>query len=266
MKRSRFTTYWRVWYTTASNVLQQTFISPWTNALFFFGKSVRFAMMMVFLFVIRQSGATMAGYSTQQLVVFFLVYQILDVSTQILFRGVYMFTALIREGRFDAYLSKPISPLFMALTGHPDLNDTLFLAPVLLVSGWIIAGLNLSFTITHLVWFSLLFANGFLIATGLHILVLAAGIILTEVDGVVWLYRDLLRLGQFPVAVYAQPLRSLLTFVIPVALMISIPAESLVGDITAIKILGAVVAGCGFFGASLFVWKLALRQYSGAGG
>ncbi len=266
MTLRRLKTYWLIWFTTASNALQQTFISPWTNALFFFGKTVRFCMMLVFLFVLRKSEAGMAGYSPDQVVVFFLTYQFLDVSTAVLFRGVYMFSPLIRDGRFDSYLSKPISPLFRALMGHPDINDALFLLPVVGVSLWIVSKLDIVLSLSGILWYLLLLANGYLIALGMHILVMAAGIIIVDVDGVIWLYRDLIRLGQFPVTVYQEPLRSILYFVMPVGLMVTIPTTVLLGSIHVYTIAGTVLAGIGLLGLSLIIWKLALRQYSGAGG
>lgn len=266
MTRVRLRTYWLIWYTTAANALQQAFVSPWTNALFFLGKAIRFSMMLAFLFVLRRANAGMAGYTADQVVVFFLTYQLVDISTQILYRGVYMFSPLIRDGRFDGFLSKPMSPLFRALTGHPDINDTLFLLPVLVSTAWIFSTLELALTGVGIAWYLLLLANGFLIATGLHILILAAGILLTDVDGVIWLYRDLMRFGQFPAVVYAEPLRSVLYFVVPVGLMVTIPAEVLLGELTMPKIVGTLLAGVGFLGVSLIAWKYALRQYSSAGG
>ena len=177
-----------------------------------------------------------------------------------------MFSPLIREGRFDSYLSKPVSPLFRSLMGHPDLNDAMFLLPMIGVSLWIVSQLQVAISLTSVLWYLVMLLNGFSIALGLHILVMSACIILVDVDSIIWLYRDLLRLGQFPVTVYQEPLRSLLYFVMPVALMVTIPTQGLLGDVGPVLIFGTLLAGVGFFGVSLYVWKLALRQYSGAGG
>ncbi len=262
----RLYTYWTVWYLTASSAFQQTFISPWTNVLFLFGKVVRFAMMLIFLFVIKGSGAELAGYSANEIVLFFLTYQFLDVSTQILLRGVYMFSPLIQEGQLDSFLSKPISPLFRALTGHPDINDTIFLLPVLIVSFWVTSQLDVNITLASFLWYCVLLLNGYVIAVAFHILVLAAGILLTEVDGIIWLYRDLIRLGQFPVSVYSEPLRSILYFIIPVGVMVTVPADVLLGTITPLRVIGAFLVGSGLLGMSYYIWKWSLKQYSGAGG
>ena len=65
---------------------------------------------------------------------------------------------------------------------------------------------------------------GLVISAAFHILVLAMGIITLEIDHTVMIYRDLVGLGRFPIDIYKEPLRSLITFIVPIGLMISIPA------------------------------------------
>lgn len=256
--------YWKVWRTVATNALQETFVNRGSNVLFFTGKAIRLAFMLLFLWILKSTVKTIGGYSSDQMVVFFLVYQFVDTFAQILYRGVYVFSNLVRRGEFDFMLLLPINPLFRALTGKPDINDAIFLIPSTALSIWIISQLSLQITPTSAILFAFLLLNSLLIATALHILVLVVGILTTEVDGVIWFYRDVSRMAQFPVSVYMEPLKSFLYFVVPVGIMMTIPAEVLLGKSSTWVIFFSTLFGISFFYLTLKLWQWSLTQYQSA--
>jgi ABC-2 type transport system permease protein len=110
----------------------------------------------------------------------------------------------------------------------------------------------------------ILILNGLLVAAAFHIAVLALGIITLEVDYVIWMYRDLMNLGKLPVDVYKQPLRGILTFLVPVALMVTVPAKVAMGLFTLPNIAISLAGGMLIFYLSLRFWKFALRYYTSA--
>jgi ABC-2 type transport system permease protein len=262
--KQRFLTYCQVWYLTSSNALQQAFVNRYTNMLFFTGKAIRFAMTLVVLLLIKQNVNSFAGYSTDELIIFFLSYQFIDSLAQVFYRGTYLISNAIRSGSFDFLLLKPVNPLFQALTGQPDFNDAIFIVPSTLISILIALQLDLNITLNSLFWYFVLLANAFLIATALHILIIAIGILTTEIDGAVWIYRDFLQLGRYPVTIYLAPLKFALFFIIPIGMMITIPSEVLLNSPPTFSKLFALFYGLFFFVASLKIWKVCLKHYSSA--
>lgn len=260
----RFKTYFNVWFILASNAVQETFVNRWSNSFFFFGKAVRLGMSLTVLLLVKQATKGFGSYTTDQMIVFFLTYQFIDLIAQIFYRGVYTFSNNVRSGEFDLYLSKPINPLFRALTGSPDINDVIFLIPNLIISAIVLSTLNITVTFNSVLIFCVLLINSFLIVTALHILVLTIGVITTEVDGVIWMYRDLIRLGQFPISIYQEPLRFILFFIIPIGFMITIPAEVLLNTTPTYTILLTTIIGVGTFILSLKIWGWGLKLYSSA--
>ncbi len=258
--------YWKVWVTLASYAFQETFLNRWTNGLFLFGKSLRFGMLLVFLFLLHQNITGIAGYSIDQVIVFYLTYQFLDTFSQIIYRGVYSFSSSVRTGELDFYLSKPINPLFRILTGKPDILDVVFFFPTTAVSIWIMMHLDLHITITSVVTYFALLINSFLIVSAFHILVVSLGVLTTEVDNAIMLYRDFTNLSRFPVNIYGEPFRTILFFVIPVGLMNTVPAQVLLNHQPSVGILMTVLIGMGFFFLSLRVWAWAIKNYTSAGG
>ncbi len=261
---NRLISYWKVWHLIAGNALQETFVNRWTNSLFFIGKVFRLAMTLFLLLLIKERVQTFAGYSTDEIIIFFLTYQFIDVLVQILYRGVYMFTHQMRTGEFDFLLTKPINALFQSLMGKPDFTDVLFIIPATLVSLWIALQLDITVTGASIFWYLILLGNAFLIGTGLHILILCLGIVTTNIDSAIWLYRDLMQMGRFPVSIYLEPIKLALFFLVPVGMMITIPSEILLNRPPTYSAVMATIFGISFFLASLHIWKLSLKQYSSA--
>lgn len=257
-------TYYTVWKKLSLNALQISFVNRYTNVLFIIGKALRLTMSFVFLFLIRSQVQHFAQYTTDQMIVFFITYQIIDQITQVFYRSVYSFGHKIRNGEFDFYLVRPLNALFPTLFGQPDINDVLFLLPSFAVMGYLFSTLNLSITWLSVGWYLLLLMNSFLIATAFHIIVAAIAILTTEVDGIIWMYRDLSAMGRFPVSIYLEPLRFALFFIVPVGMMVTIPAELLVGAPPTHSIVLAILVGVVFLATSLWIWREALKQYSSA--
>jgi ABC-2 type transport system permease protein len=119
-------------------------------------------------------------------------------------------------------------------------------------------------TILNFTFYILLLINAFLIATAFHIAVLALGILTTEIDNTIMLYRDITRMGTVPIDIYKEPLRGFLTFIIPVGVMMTFPAKALMGLLSAQMVIFSFLISGIFLWGSLRFWKYALKHYSSA--
>jgi ABC-2 type transport system permease protein len=106
--------------------------------------------------------------------------------------------------------------------------------------------------------------NGFIIATAFHVLVIAVTILTSEIDQAVMIYRDISSLGRFPIDLYRQPISFLMTFVIPIAAMMTLPAKALMGLFSFQGLIYSFFFTILIFWLSLKIWKKALREYSSA--
>lgn len=76
--------------------------------------------------------------------------------------------------------------------------------------------------------------------------------------------RAVLEAGRFPIQGYVGVWRSVLTFVIPVAFMTTVPAEAMLGRATWSWMVAAALLAVGLFTASRLFWRFALRYYTSA--
>lgn len=230
--------------------------------MFLFGKILRFVLFAGFLFFLVSGTKEIAGYDINQVIFFFLTFNIIDVFSQFLFREVYRFRNLIVTGDFDLVLVKPFSSLFRSLLGSADFGDLLTIPPLIFATYFVGTKLNPSFSET--IFYVILLFNGFIIATAFHISVLALGILTTEIDHTILIYRDLTNLGRFPIDIYKQPLQSIITFLIPVGIMIASPTKALFGLLSIKAILFAFLLGVVSINVSLRFWHRAIRSYVSA--
>lgn len=232
---------------------------------FLIGKILRFGLYFMFIFYLLGNTKLLVGYNTTQTIIFFLTFNIIDTLAQILFREVYRFRPLVVSGELDAILIKPYHPFMRILLGGIDFMDiiTVFLYGILLI--YFITQLSVLSVLNVLLFFALII-NGLVIAAAFHIIVLALGILSTEIDHAIMIYRDLTRMGTLPVDIYAEPIRTFFTFVVPIGIMMTFPAKSLFGLLSGQFIAMSFAVSSILLLFSLFLWDRALKKYQSWGG
>ncbi|HEX7041807.1 MAG TPA: ABC-2 family transporter protein [Patescibacteria group bacterium] len=255
--------YIKIWLRYTAGTSQIAFESRTGAAIFIIGKILRFVFFLLFIVVIFSKTKTVAGYSLWQMIFFFLTFNLVDTLPQFLLRDVYRFRGQIINGYFDHTLLKPVSPLFKSLFGGSDIFDffiMIFLIVMLIIGVEHLGGVSS----LNIFLYILLIINAFIIALSFHIFVLCLGILTTEVDNAIMLYRDLTQMGRFPVDIYREPLKSIITFVIPIGIMMTIPAKVMLGVFNIQIIIVSFGIGILIFMLSVLLWRYSLTKYSSA--
>lgn len=257
-------TYAKVWLMTAQQEFQQMLSTRTSAAFFFIGKLFRFIMFFLVLILLKRNVPTLAGYTINAVIVFFLTFNIVDMTTQMFFRGVYQISRMIRTGGLDKQLTQPMSVLFRLLFGSPDLNDFIIFIPFLGFSIWFLLHIQIALSFWSVLLYLLLLFNALAIAMSFHIFVICFGMLTTEVDNTILLYRDLAQMGRLPTEIYREPLRFAITFIIPIGVMMNVPARVLLGTAGLPLMLGSLMIAIVAISLALIAWKYALRAYTSA--
>ncbi len=85
-----------------------------------------------------------------------------------------------------------------------------------------------------------------------------------RIDEIVNLFQGVYAAGRFPVTIYPRWLQVGLTFIIPVAFAVTIPAQALTSRLTPLVLLGTFGLTIAFVIAARLLWRIGLRNYSGA--
>jgi len=87
---------------------------------------------------------------------------------------------------------------------------------------------------------------------------------IVRVDEIVNLFQGVYAAGRWPIGIYPPWLRVGLTFIIPVAFAVTIPADALTSRLTPLILVGTFALTIFFIIVARIFWRLGLKNYSGA--
>ncbi|MBI2008376.1 ABC-2 family transporter protein [Candidatus Amesbacteria bacterium] len=253
----------RVTFRYFINSLEQNISGPTVFIMFFSSKLIRYVLFISFLYYLGSGIKLIGNYTWEQMIFFYLVFILVDSVVQMFFREVYRFRPLVISGGFDMVLAKPFPPLVRCLLGGPDYADLGVLVILLAVISYF-TSVYIHPSLLQFLTFLMMLGNTFIVATAFHIMVLAIGILTLSVDHLIMVYRDLTALVRIPVDLFTEPVRSLITFVIPVGLMFTFPAKTLLGLLSPSLILFSFIFAICYLIFALKFWRFALKHYSSA--
>ncbi len=253
--------YWRIWLRTASMAMQAQLTYRLGSFGFLLGKMIRLLFFFAFMAAVFQHVETVAGYNLVETALFFMTYNLVDMSAQIFFRGVYGARRTVSEGDFDFYLVQPCSPLFRMTCSSVDFLDIITILPVIFMTGMVFARLP-PLGAWNYAAYALLMLNGVVLIFSIHVLVAALAVRTQELESAIWIYRDVMFMGKFPVDVYAPAVRWALTLGIPIAVMTTFPAKALLGRLSAPWIAYAFALSAVSLPLSWLFWKNSVARYT----
>ncbi len=170
----------------------------------------------------------------------------------------------VRQGTLDYALTKPADSQLLV-----SIREIRIWSFVDVITGAIVLGVSVAQLESTVGWID---AAGFAIALVLGaVMIYCFWLILTttafrvvRVENILELFQGVYQAGRWPVGVYPFWMRSSLTFLIPVAFAVTVPAESLTSRITLGTFVLASVFTIALAGATRLIWKFGLKYYSGA--
>ena len=170
----------------------------------------------------------------------------------------------IRQGTFDFVLTKPRdSQLLMSIRRISiwSLMDVLLGVGVLLAA---LVRLGRGLSIPQVLAFLLVLAAGAVIVYSFWLMLATIAFWFVKVENILVVFQSMYQAGRWPVSIYPAALRVLLTFLVPVAFAVTVPAEAIVGRLTWTTLAAALGLAVAIFAAARAFWRYGVRSYSGA--
>jgi len=169
----------------------------------------------------------------------------------------------IWSGTFDFTLIRPVDVQFLASVRHwrPLALLDLALGLGVLVTAALRMGTTL--TLVDVFAFVISLVAGLVI---LYAILLAfAGLVFWSPGFLfTWLFDALFQMARYPVGLYPGWLRLILTWVVPVGVMTTVPAQALSGDLSVGALIGSLVLAGMLFAAATWLFRTGLRRYASA--
>ena len=169
----------------------------------------------------------------------------------------------IWNGQFDFTLLRPVNAQFLASVRHWRPFALVDLALGLGVLAVAVAQLGQSLTPLRLATFLLTLLIGVAI---LYAILLAFSALTLWNPGFLftWVFDGLFSMARYPVGLYPGWLRLVLTWIVPVGLMTTVPAQTLTGTLPGLTLVAALLAALALLAASSLLFRLGLRRYASA--
>lgn len=215
------------------------------------------------LFLFYRTGYTFTGWSWSAALLVLGIFTLLQgFAATFLAPNLNRIVRHVQEGTLDFVLLKPISSQFWLSThtlspwGLPDL-----------VFGTIVigyAGTDLGLSINNYLISAIPLFFGFVILYSLWFILGATSIWFVKIYNSTEVLRGLLEAGRYPIVAYPTAYRFFFTFVVPVAFLTTIPAQTMLGQGEINWSIGAGVLAIVLFWISKAFWQFALRFYTSA--
>lgn len=226
---------------------------------------------LAFIWVLLSQVGTIGGWTFDELFFLYSMRMLAHAAWVVPFNQLDMLSHMVREGRLDVFLVRPVSPLLQVLTHRFQLNvlGDAVLAVVAFVVALGVADIELTpLSAAYLV----LAVLGGAMAEGAVVLAVASlNFRYLETEGAQRLIDNVyLIFGSYPLHVFGATLQWTLTWLVPVAFVAYLPAATLLGRPEGPALGGALAwavpaVGAAWFALAHRVWGWQLNRYQSAG-
>jgi ABC-2 type transport system permease protein len=233
-------------------------------AQFFLGVFWAF-ITLISVWVFFSHTSTLGGWTYSQALVVVGVFALVNSLIECLLEpNVKRLIEMVRQGTLDFVLTKPVNSQFMATLRYTRLNGLGDFVSGILMIIWAFSQMNYSPALPALLKFIFVFLMGFLTIYGIWVLIATTSFWLVKVNNLTEFFRAIFETGRFPVSTFRGVLRVVLTYIMPIAFITTIPAQALLDKIDVITLpISALIASIAFLGSHQ-IWNYAIRNYSSA--
>jgi ABC-2 type transport system permease protein len=222
-------------------------------------------VMPAITLLIYQSGGSFPGWTLYEALLIQGIFSTArGIAFTVFFGIVWNVFSHVREGTFDLLLVKPRSALYLALINGIDSDNASRILSGIVMTAVALANLPppgvmqwLQFTVLFLLSLSVLFS----------LTLLMSGTLFKWVGNsrVYEVFDSLVSFGLYPKTIFSRSFQTIISTIIPVAMIGFFPASALIGRPSG-ETLVAAVACVVLLSASLLFWHTMLRSYTSAGG
>ena len=173
---------------------------------------------------------------------------------------------IVRKGDFDKYLTRPVNTLFQVMAEKLQIDALGELIVGIALVSVTIPQLNIEWSVIKvlLAFIAIIFAT--FIYTGIKTITASVAFWVKRSGNVIYMFYMVSDFAKYPVAIYNEVIRNVITYIIPFALAAYYPAlYILTGENPLFNVGMTVVAAVVLMAAGIFVWHKGIRAYESAG-
>jgi ABC-2 type transport system permease protein len=170
----------------------------------------------------------------------------------------------IRKGTLDFVLLKPADAQFLVSTAKFQPWRSLNVLTAIAIFAYGFHLLGRAPTLGGLVAAFILLCTAILLLYSLWILTVSAAFYVVRVDNLTYFFDSIFDAARWPSSVFRGILHFVFTFVIPLALMTTFPAQAMLGKLSTSTFLTAVCGAVAFAVLARLMWLRSIGKYTSA--
>jgi len=170
----------------------------------------------------------------------------------------------VRDGTLDFTLVKPVDAQLLASIQRVEIWKLTDVGLGIAVLAVALVRLGVGLGALHAAGFAAALIAGGVIVYSFWMILATSAFWLVRVENILMVFQSMYEAGRWPVSIYPGWMRFALTFIVPVAFAVTVPAQALAGRLTWQLLAGACVFAAALFTAARLFWRAGLRRYAGA--
>lgn len=221
---------------------------------------------LLFIWIIFQNTDNIAGWSFEKLLLLYGIMMLSIAVTDLFFDSTYnVGNRLIKKGKFDIILLRPVHPLISVLGESQATTALGYIAlSVILILSMLI---KLQIQINAILIFKILYFGilGGIIIGGIQTIFSVAGFWTYKSNEVVWSVFQLHKLAEYPIEIYNKFIKILITFIFPFAFAAYYPAVNILESNSNKLLIIIPLVAIIIWIIAIKVWNWALDKYRSTG-
>ncbi|MCZ6634281.1 MAG: ABC-2 family transporter protein [bacterium] len=170
----------------------------------------------------------------------------------------------VRQGTLDFTLTKPEDAQFLISISQIRIWKLTDIILGLIVLGVALSKRGLEVSPFDVASFALVMITGGAIIYSFWLILATLTFWFIRITNILIIFQTMYEAGRWPIGIYPQWLRLILTFIVPIAFAVTVPAEALSGRLTLPTLILSVALAIAMLTLSRWFWSLGIKNYSGA--
>ncbi|MDQ3671929.1 MAG: ABC-2 family transporter protein [Actinomycetota bacterium] len=170
----------------------------------------------------------------------------------------------VREGKLDHALTKPVDAQVLVSVRDVQVWQTVDIVSGAIVIGVALVRLGADLGVLDVLAFGVALTFGAVLLYCFWLLLATGSFWIVNMWFLPELFEGVFQTGRWPVGIYPQWLRFSITFLVPIAFAVTVPAEALTSRLDWPTLALAAGFAVALFAFTRWFWRFGLRNYTGA--
>lgn len=208
---------------------------------------------------------TLAGWHPAELIALVGIYILVGGMINLMIQpSMQRFMEDIRMGTLDFMILKPEDAQFLVSVRQVEIWKLIDILLGIGVLVYALVRLGAQLGVAQAVSFGVALLAGATIVYSFWMVLATSAFWFVKTENILVIFQSMYQAGRWPITIYPAWLQTILTFLVPIAFAVTVPAQALTGRLNGQTLGLAVLVAALLFAVARWFWRFGIRFYAGA--